>query len=62
MDFTLSDEQVLLRDMARDFAERELKPRAARHDREERLDPAVIEQLKELGFLGLTVPEKHGGC
>ncbi len=61
MDFTLSDEQVLLRDMARDFAERELKPRAARHDREERLDPAVIEQLKDLGFLGLTVPEKYGG-
>ncbi len=61
MDFTLNDDQILLRDMARDFAERELKPRAAQHDREERLDPQVIEQLKQLGFLGLTVPEAYGG-
>jgi alkylation response protein AidB-like acyl-CoA dehydrogenase len=61
MDFTLTEEQALLRDMARDFAENELAPRATRHDREARLDPAVLAKLAELGMLGLTVPEEHGG-
>lgn len=61
MDFTLTEEQALLRDMARDFAENELQPRATRHDREARLDPAVLAKLAELGMLGLTVPEEYGG-
>jgi alkylation response protein AidB-like acyl-CoA dehydrogenase len=61
MDFTLNEEQALLRDMARDFADKELVPRAKRHDREARLDPAVLAKLAELGMLGLTVPEEHGG-
>ncbi len=61
MDFKLTDEQALLRDMARDFAERELVPRATQHDREAALDPAVLRQIAELGFLGLTVPERYGG-
>jgi acyl-CoA dehydrogenase len=61
MDFTLTEEQALLRDMARDFAERELAPRAEAHDRNEALDPAVLVQMKQLGFLGLTVPERYGG-
>jgi butyryl-CoA dehydrogenase len=61
MDFTLTEEQALLRDMARDFAQNELLPRATRHDREARLDPAVLAKLAELGMLGLTVPEAYGG-
>jgi butyryl-CoA dehydrogenase len=61
MDFTLDEEQALLRDMARDFAQNELVPRATRHDREARLDPEVLAKLAELGMLGLTVPEEHGG-
>ena len=61
MDFTLNEEQTLLRDMARDFAENELAPRATQHDREAKLDPAVLSQLAELGMFGLTVPEDLGG-
>lgn len=61
MDFTLNEEQALLRDMARDFAQNELVPRATRHDREAQLDPAVLAKLAELGMLGLTVPEAYGG-
>ena len=61
MDFTLNEEQALLRDMARDFADNELVPRATKHDREAKLDPDVLAKLSELGMLGLTVPEEYGG-
>jgi alkylation response protein AidB-like acyl-CoA dehydrogenase len=61
MDFELGEELTLLRDTARDFAERELMPRATRHDREAQLDPKVLAMLSELGFFGLTVPEEFGG-
>ncbi len=61
MDFALDEEQTLLRDMARDFAEAELKPRAAKHDRDEALDPEVVSLMGELGFWGLTIPEEYGG-
>ena len=61
MDFTLNEEQALLRDMARDFADKELVPRATRHDREAKIDPDVLAKLAELGMFGLTVPEQYGG-
>jgi len=61
MDFSLSEDLTLLRDMARDFADNELAPRAARHDREAQIDPLVWEKLSELGFMGLVVPEEYGG-
>jgi alkylation response protein AidB-like acyl-CoA dehydrogenase len=61
MDFDLDQELTLVRDMAREFAEKDLLPRAARHDREERLDREVYAKLGELGFFGLTIPEEHGG-
>ena len=60
--FELSEELTLIRDTARDFADKELKPRATKHDREEKLDPAVLKQITELGFWGLTVPEQYGGA
>jgi alkylation response protein AidB-like acyl-CoA dehydrogenase len=62
MDFELSEDQRMVRDLARDFAERELAPRAARMDREERLDPALFAGLAELGVWGLTIPEQYGGA
>ena len=61
MDFSLDQELTLVRDMARDFAEKELQPRAAKHDRQEHLDPQVFQQLGTLGLFGLTVPEEFGG-
>lgn len=61
MDFALTEEQTLIRDMARDFAEKELLPRATKHDREEALDPEVFEMIAELGLMGLTIPEQYGG-
>ncbi len=62
MDFGLTEELTLIRDTARDFAEGELMPRATRHDREAKIDPAVFDMLAELGMWGLTVPEEYGGA
>lgn len=62
MNFELTEEQVLLRDMARDFARNELAPRATQHDRDAKIDPAVYEKLGELGLWGLTIPEPYGGA
>src|SRR5262245_59513903 len=62
MDFEFDSELTLLHDMARDFAEQELRPRAAKHDRQEHLDPEVYTLMTELGLWGLTVPEEFGGA
>jgi alkylation response protein AidB-like acyl-CoA dehydrogenase len=60
--FELSEELTLVRDTARDFAERELMPRATKHDREAHIEPAVLAKIGELGFWGLTIPEEYGGA
>jgi len=57
----LSDEQRMVRDMARDFARAELAPHAARWDREGWLPEAVLAKLGELGLLGMLVPDEWGG-
>ncbi|MFT7663580.1 MAG: butyryl-CoA dehydrogenase [Planctomycetota bacterium] len=62
MDFELDEELVMVRDMARDFADNELIPRATKHDRESKIDPDVFKMLGELGLWGLTVPEEYGGA
>ena len=62
MDFELTEELALVRDMARDFATAELLPRATQHDRDAQIDPRVFELMAELGLLGLTIPEEFGGA
>ncbi|MHB9145852.1 MAG: acyl-CoA dehydrogenase family protein [Symbiobacteriia bacterium] len=61
MDFDLSPEQRLLKELARDFTRREIAPAAARHDREERYPEEIWQQARELGLVNLTVPERYGG-
>jgi alkylation response protein AidB-like acyl-CoA dehydrogenase len=61
MDFSWNEEQLMLREMVRDWTEGELKPRAAEIDREHRIPPDIIAQIKELGFFGIHVPEEYGG-
>lgn len=61
MDFQLTEEQAMVRDMARDFARNELAPRARKHDLQGHLDPEVFDMLKELGFWGFTIAEEYGG-
>src|SRR6266851_7164275 len=62
MDFELNESQRKLVEMVRDFCVREVKPHAMEWDREERFPREVVEQLGELGLLGMTVPEELGGA
>ena len=62
MHFELNEQQTLLRDMARGFAETELAPRATKHDRQGFIDPEVFEKMAEIGLWGLTIPEEFGGA
>jgi isovaleryl-CoA dehydrogenase len=59
--FTPSPEHAQLRELARNFAEQELEPQAAAHDREERFNLPLFRKLGELGLLGLTADPNHGG-
>ena len=61
MELTLSAEQAAVRQLAAEFADRELAPHAATWDRRESVDPAVVGKLGDLGFLGLTIAESDGG-
>ena len=47
--------------MVRDFVRREVEPVAAELDREDRVPHDLIDQMKELGLFGITVPEEYGG-
>ena len=58
----LSEEQVMVQDMARDFAKNELAPHGERWDHEGWIDDEVIAQMGELGLLGMVVPEEWGGA
>jgi alkylation response protein AidB-like acyl-CoA dehydrogenase len=57
----LSPDQQQIRDLARDFAERELRPNAERWDHEATFPRSVMEQLGELGFMGMLIPEGWDG-
>ncbi len=61
MDFTLSDEQQLIRETARAFCAAEITPYAAEWDRSEAIDRSIVGKLAELGFLAAALPEEHGG-
>ncbi|HET7321808.1 MAG TPA: acyl-CoA dehydrogenase family protein, partial [Longimicrobiaceae bacterium] len=56
-----TEEQLQIRDLARDFAERELRPHADAWEREHAIPRAVIDQLGELGFMGMLLPEEWDG-
>jgi alkylation response protein AidB-like acyl-CoA dehydrogenase len=61
MDFTLTPEQELIRQSAREFCDREIVPHAREWDRSERMDEAIVPKLAEIGFLGCALPEEYGG-
>ena len=62
MEFELTDEQVLMRDTARDFAAREIAPKAAELDKSARWPGEILAKMAELGLLGVAIPEEHGGA
>ena len=58
----LSDDQIMVRDMARDFAQRELAPNAAQWDREGKVPGEILAEMGQLGLLGMCVEPEWGGA
>jgi butyryl-CoA dehydrogenase len=62
MDFDLTDEQKLIRDTAREFADKEIAPRARENDRNHHFDLELVAKLADQGYLGAIVPREYGGA
>jgi len=62
MDFDLNDEQQMIREMVRDFAQNEIAPIAAEIDRTETFPWEIIRKMASLGLLGIPFPEEYGGA
>ncbi len=61
MDFKLTDEHLLIKQMVRDFAEKEIAPRAEEIDATDKFPHDIFKRMGDLGILGLPFPEKYGG-
>ena len=61
METQLGEDERMLRDAAREFAQSVLQPRVIAAYREERADPAVFKLMGDAGLLGTTIPEEYGG-
>ena len=61
MDFQLTDEQRLISETAREFADKEIIPRVRENDRAARFDRELASKLGEVGYLGAPVAEEYGG-
>jgi glutaryl-CoA dehydrogenase len=58
----LTDEERMVRDTARDYAQEKLFPRVIAANRDEKFNPDVLREMGELGLLGSTIPEEYGGA
>ena len=61
MNFELTEPQRQIRDLCREFAEREIRPRAAEIDRTDEFPWDLYKRMAELDILGMTVPPEYGG-
>ena len=61
MNFTFSDDLKMIRGLANDFTEGEIKPIAQKIDEEEKIPEQLIKKLAEVGFFGTSFPEEYGG-
>ncbi len=62
MDFSLDEQQEMVRDMVRSFAEDRIRPGAAERDRTGEFSAEIFAEMAELGLLGMLVPEEFGGA
>ncbi len=60
--FPLSEEHRMIRDAAREFAQKEIAPIAAEHDESGKFPYETIKKMGEMGFMGIEVPEEYGGA
>ena len=61
MNDQLTEDERMMRDSARAYAQEKLQPRVTQAYREEKTDPAIFREMGEMGLLGVTVPEEYGG-
>ena len=61
MEDQLSEDERMMRDAARSYAQEKLQPRVIAAYREESTDPAIFREMGAMGLLGITVPEQYGG-
>jgi alkylation response protein AidB-like acyl-CoA dehydrogenase len=61
MDFNLSEEHIMIRDAARDFAQTELLPGVLERDEKQKFPDELVKKMSDLGFLGVMVDPKYGG-
>ena len=61
MDFALTQEHELIRESARQFAEKEIKPTVRDLDRAQESDPSTLKKMGEAGLMGVSIPAKYGG-
>jgi alkylation response protein AidB-like acyl-CoA dehydrogenase len=62
VNFSLSPEQLEIKERSAEFADREIAPHAAESDREDRVPFETLEKMADAGFMGLCVPEEYGGA
>src|SRR3954471_16980441 len=62
VDFDLTEEQLLMREMAHDFAEKEIRPRAWEYDRDGTWPKDILEKAREVGLVNSHVPPEYGGA
>lgn len=62
MEFKLTKENEQVRDLARNFAQAEMKPVVMKYDESQEFPMDLIHRLGDLGFMGVTIPEKYGGA
>jgi len=61
MNFDLTENQLMIQQMVRDFAEKEIRPNLNKWDEEEIFPIDIMKKMGELGLLGIFIPEKYGG-
>ena len=61
MNFDLTENQLMIQQMVRDFAEKEIRPNLNKWDEEEIFPLDIMKKMGELGLLGIFIPEKYGG-
>ncbi len=61
MDFALTEEQLAIRDMAREFAQKEIAPTVDADYKAHRYPKEIVKKMAELGFFGCVIPEEYGG-
>ena len=61
MEFSLTEEQQVMYDQLKRFAEKEIAPSAAERDERQEFDRGIWKQMAEIGILGMPFPEEYGG-